>query len=390
LKKGSSSPIERRDFIRLAGGLAASAMVSSSLWSKALAAPVVSVPTGPYGALGAADANRIQLPSGFTSRVVARASSKVTGTNYTWHRAPDGGATFRTSDGGWIYVSNSEYSPGGVGVIRFSAAGVITGAYAICTGTRSNCAGGATPWGTWLTCEEYTSGRVWECNPLVANSQVARPALGTFKHEAAAVDPNTGYVYLTEDETNGRFSRVRPNTPNNLSAGTLEVARVSSGSVTWSVVPRPNPSNPTSDPTRLQVSTSTAFNGGEGIVYNQGILYFTTKGDNKIWEYDPLNGGISVLYDANSPSGGILTGVDNISASAGGDLFVAEDGGNMELVLITPDNTASAFLRVTGQSGSELTGPAFNPAGTKLYFSSQRGGTNGRGITYEISGPFRG
>jgi secreted PhoX family phosphatase len=118
-------------------------------------------------------------------------------------------------------------------------------------------------------------------------------------------------------------------------------------------------------------------------------VYFTTKGDNRVWEYDPVNERISVLYDASSPSGGILTGVDNVEASGGGDLFVAEDGGNMELVLITPDNTASAFLRVSGQAGSEITGPAFNPAGTRLYFSSQRGGSNGRGVTYEISGPFR-
>jgi secreted PhoX family phosphatase len=95
------------------------------------------------------------------------------------------------------------------------------------------------------------------------------------------------------------------------------------------------------------------------------------------------------LYDASSPSGGILTGVDNISATSSGDLYIAEDGGNMELVLITPDNQSAAFLRVMGQSGSELTGPASSPDGTRLYFSSQRGGSNGRGIAYEIRGPFR-
>ena len=60
----------------------------------------------------------------------------------------------------------------------------------------------------------------------------------------------------------------------------------------------------------------------------------------------------------------------------------------MELVLIEPSAAVPVFLQVTGQSGSELTGPAFNPAGNRLYLSSQRGG-NGNGITYEISGPFR-
>ena len=66
---------------------------------------------------------------------------------------------------------------------------------------------------------------------------------------------------------------------------------------------------------------------------------------------------------------------------------VAEDGDNMELVLITPGGVVSPLLRVTGQSGSECTGPAFGPGG-RLYLSSQRGGT-GSGITYEVRGPFR-
>jgi secreted PhoX family phosphatase len=70
---------------------------------------------------------------------------------------------------------------------------------------------------------------------------------------------------------------------------------------------------------------------------------------------------------------------------------VAEDGGNMEVNLITPGGIVAPFLRVLGQSGSELTGPAFTPDGTRLYLSSQRGtsGASSGGITYEITGPFR-
>lgn len=63
----------------------------------------------------------------------------------------------------------------------------------------------------------------------------------------------------------------------------------------------------------------------------------------------------------------------------------------MEICLITPDEVVAPFLRLVGHGGSEITGPAFNPAGDRLYFSSQRG-TTGRsagGITYEVSGPFR-
>jgi secreted PhoX family phosphatase len=86
-----------------------------------------------------------------------------------------------------------------------------------------------------------------------------------------------------------------------------------------------------------------------------------------------------------------LTGVDNITGAGSGDLYVAEDGGNMEINVITPAGVVAPFLRILNQSSSEITGPAFSPDGRRLYFSSQRG-TTGRssgGITYEVTGPFR-
>jgi secreted PhoX family phosphatase len=100
-----------------------------------------------------------------------------------------------------------------------------------------------------------------------------------------------------------------------------------------------------------------------------------------------------LAYDDSLVTSGTapLTGVDNITGTSSGDLFVAEDGGNMEICLITPDDKISTFLRVTGQSSSEITGPAFTPAGNRLYFSSQRGtsGSSSGGITYCVTGPFR-
>ncbi|GGK98548.1 hypothetical protein Sme01_62270 [Sphaerisporangium melleum] len=384
--------MQRRTFLRASVLGASTIAFTGSLWQgAALAAPAQNA-TGPYGPLGSADANGIQLPAGFTSQVVARSGQKVAGTSHTWHSAPDGGACF--ADGtGWIYVSNSEINPGGgASAIRFTSAGAVTSAYSILSGTRQNCAGGATPWNTWLSCEEVSRGYVYETYPF-GGTAVRRPAMGQFKHEAAAADPVRKVIYLTEDETDGRFYRFIPATWGDLSAGTLQVmvaGTATSGSFTWANVPDPDGS-PTY--TRSQVSGAKVFNGGEGCYYASDTVWFTTKGDNRVWQVNLAGSTYELAYDDNLVTSGSapLTGVDNITGSRYGDLYVAEDGGNMEICLITPDDKISPFLRVTGQSSSEITGPAFNPAGDRLYFSSQRGtsGSSSGGITYCVTGPFR-
>lgn len=380
--------MERRDCLRLGAAVAASAFVGSSLWSRALAAPAQGGP-GPYGPLLPADANGIMLPEGFRSRVIAHAQEAVGRTAYVWPIFPDGGATFRTG-GGWIYVANSEFvSPGGVSAVRFDQRGDIVDAYSICTDTLVNCAGGRTPWNTWLTCEEVAGGHVWECDPSGRRAQIKRPALGTFKHEAAAVDPRSLDVYLTEDEPDGRLYRFVPARRRSLEEGELQVAVVADdGLVTWVRVPEPNPAIPGSGtPTRHQVEEATVFPGGEGIVYDRGRIFVTTKGNGRVSEYDIGSQRLSVVYDPTLDPVRQLTGVDNVTVTRSGDLVVAEDGGNMELVLLTRSGVASPVLRVLGQDGSELTGPAFDPSGRRLYFSSQR--ADGVGITYEVSGPFQ-
>ena len=78
-------------------------------------------------------------------------------------------------------VSNSEVpAAGGASALRFGPAGAIQDAYRILSGTTLNCAGGPTPWGTWLSGEEFANGQIWECDPFAASQGIARPALGTF------------------------------------------------------------------------------------------------------------------------------------------------------------------------------------------------------------------
>ena len=385
--------MDRRAMLRATVLGAGAVALPFTAWSAAYGAPAQHA-AGPYGGLQAANANGIQLPAGFTSSVVARSRRTVPGTSYTWHDAPDGGAVFPNGSG-WVYVSNSEVSAGaggGASRLVFTSSGAVVGASRILSGTDNNCAGGKTPWNTWLSCEEVSLGRVFETYPL-GGTAVARPAMGRFKHEAAAADPVRRVVYLTEDETDGKFYRFVPATWGDLSAGTLQVLRAgtaTSGTFTWATVPDPDGS-PT--PTRQQVSGAKTFNGGEGCHYADDTVWFTTKGDNRVWQVNLAAGTYELAYDDNlvSPGAPPLTGVDNITGSTAGDLYVAEDGGNMEICMITPDDKISVFLRITGQSGSEITGPAFTPAGDRLYFSSQRGttGSSSGGITYCVTGPFR-
>jgi secreted PhoX family phosphatase len=354
-------------------------------------------PGAGYGPRRPPDRHGIRLPEGFRSRIVARGGEPVGRSGYRWHLASDGMATFPAEGGGFVLVSNSETIDGGASAIRFGPDAEVRDAYRILSGTTQNCSGGGTPWGTWLSCEEVEDGRVWECDPSGRRRAVPHAAMGIFKHEAAAVDPENRRVYLTEDVIDGGLYRFTPARWPDLSSGLLEIARVASGGrVEW--VPVPDPSA-TRERTRRQVRGSTRFKRGEGLWLDGGTLYVSTTADHRVHAYDTRREHIRVAYDGLASRSAPLLRVDQLTGSRSGEVFVCEDiaTSEIDMGLIARDGSVSRFMSVTGPQhrGSELTGVTFDPSGSRMYVSSQRAFAKsdlepGPGAIYEISGAFRG
>ncbi len=280
--------MRRREFIA-SGALAAGALLYPGGLRRALAAPA-RAGASPYGPLVGPDANGLMLPQGFTL-----APDSPQPRDGARHLLPVPGLPRRAGD---LPHRRRRLDPRDqLGVPRAPpapaprrCASAPTARWSMPTGswaTRTRTApAGRRRGARGCPARRWTAGWSGSATRPACWPRSARPALGVFNHEAAAVDPVGGRLYLTEDEGDGRFYRFTPRAYPSLADGVLEVAVVGPDArVSWRRLPDPTTAE-SGVPTRAQVPGATRFRGGEGIWYARDVLYFTTKGDRKVWAYD--------------------------------------------------------------------------------------------------------
>jgi secreted PhoX family phosphatase len=304
--------------------------------------------------------------------------------------------------------------------------------FAILGGTDTNCAGGTTPWLTWITCEEVVNrgrtgkkhGYAYEIDSRATGPHAAIPILGAgrFAHEATAWHGNI--LYETEDRGNASFYRYLPgqavkrygvlaDTHGVLQALTvvgepranMDVGRIAGEPipVEWVTVDEPDHDDDTDSrtdrrpgftPVRIQAQDRGAaiFNRPEGMWVGRGKIYFDcTSGGaaraGQVWEYDPRLSTLTLLFE--SPDRAVLEAPDNlVVVPKTGDILLQEDGdGDQFLRGVTLDGRIYDFAKnVTNDT--EFCGGCFDPDGETLYVSQQGDRPSPPAVTYAIFGPF--
>ncbi|AKH81026.1 phosphatase [Streptomyces sp. CNQ-509] len=442
-ERPTGSGFERRTLLRGAAVAAGASVPFQALAARtAAAAPVKFEFDAGYGPLSpvkdqATGLELLELPRGF-EYISFGWTNDVMDDGVRTPSAHDGMAAFRYGDKVHL-VRNHErgagpaftapaYNPeagGGTTTLVFDPdAGQWLESYGSLGGTIRNCAGGPTPWKTWLSCEETFSttagkrhGYIFEVASEGKGNPEPYKAMGRFNHEAIAVDPATGYVYETEDRGDASLYRFVPAVRGDLSkGGRLEALRIGStsydtrldgereyGTVSWVPV---EDVDPAADTVRLQAQANGAavFSRLEGAWYgNDRIYVITTDGgparQGQVFELDPATDGLRVLFA--SPGAEVLNAPDNMCVSPRGGLVLCEDGGGTEYVhgLTTGGEifrfaannvdlrggTAGKNVAADDHRGSEWAGSVFEPKnGNWLFVNIQT-----PGITFAISGPWR-
>ncbi|MPZ64881.1 MAG: DUF839 domain-containing protein [Pseudonocardiaceae bacterium] len=471
--KTDSSGVSRRGFLRgsalAAGGLAVSGASQAFLAHSATAAPggrgvnrqQQNQAVG-YGELsGRPPVNSdpelgrqplLALPEGFSYAVFGVEGTEMSDGNET-PKAHDGMAAFALPNGNVRLIRNHEdrnsagtsgldgsadaprydgLGPGGTTSLEVRPDGnrELVRDFVSLQGTIVNCAGGPTPRGSWLSCEETTAGREqgWQRShgynfevPASATDEiepVALTAMGRFVHEAIAVDPDTDIIYETEDRGTSGFYRFIPDSPESLAdGGRLQLLKIRGRDnydtrtgqpvgrpmpVEWVDIDDPDPATAGANP--LAVYEQGAAQGGaifsrlEGCWYGEGSVFFnSTDGGEaekgQVWEYRPRgNSGGQLILIYESPGEVELDNPDNISVSPRGGIVLCEDGDN------------ESFMRGLTQRGQvfdfalnlfnerEWAGATFSPNGETLFVNIQgdtsKPGDGNLGRTFAIWGPW--
>lgn len=417
----------------------------------------------PFGPLVKDPKGILDLPEGFRYRLLAKRGETMSD-GYKVPGAADGMAAFAGPDGKVVVVCNHElglemtgmgpfanntrlpdgfdaalsYDPGDdrkspslggtTNLVFDPATGEKTAHFLSLTGTDRNCAGGPMPWGSWITCEEpadLTQGRGqrhgW-CFEVKATAEpglqkpVALKALGRFRHEAVALDPGTGILYLTEDRGDGLLYRFLPEKKNDFSKGKLQaLAIVDKPSASlqnydpdskWPAAGSPmkatwidlEDTDAPKDDLRVRGHKAGAarFARGEGIhLVGKSFFICCTDGGpsrrGQIFRLDPSG-------DATKPDtlelflqpeeSDLLTNGDNLCPAPWGGIVICED-------LIDPSFSPAAHVRCVTPEGKiftlarnsngqgEFAGGCFSPDGKWFFINLQS-----RGLTLAVTGPW--
>lgn len=472
--------VSRRMFMRRAAAFSAGfagLRLAYGPMSRAMAGSASAEPFTGYGEPLADPAGVFDLPSGFRYDIISRAGERMADGLLVPGR-PDGMAAFAAAAGITIIVRNHELSPsegsigafgskgGGLNSIPASKvydrgqgldpglggtttlvydtrSGKLVTQFMSLAGTYRNCAGGPTPWGTWLTCEEDVTprggstekmhGYVFEV-PASTKVALADPvpikAMGRFNHEAVCVDPSSGIVYLTEDRHDGLLYRFVPKVRGEMHKGGSLEALVVTGAPkrdtrNWTEDQRKGDGpgdatpiaigatlacewmlldniDPPSDDLRHRgfAAGAARFGRGEGMWWGHSAAYFACTGGGvkqlgQLWRYMPSAAEATPATRGHNTPGGtielfvepndahVVRNADNITVAPNGDLFVCEDSAkDNRLLRVTPEGRVSTFAH-NRLSGSELAGVCFSPDNSTMFVNIQHDH-----LTLAIRGPF--
>ncbi|MGV2497335.1 alkaline phosphatase PhoX [Pelagerythrobacter aerophilus] len=436
----ASLTADRRTFLAATGS--AFAALAASGCSTTMAGATRSAG---YGPLQPDPAGLIDLPEGFSYRVLSKLGDTMSD-GFTVPDAADGMGCFDLGGGKLALVRNHELMPGkdggGVAGPAFDTVArslvplpggtttlvldaetlAVEKQYRSLAGTIRNCAGGITPWGSWLTCEEApvrADGRINQDHGWTFEVPAAAPglidpvplkAMGRFNHEAACVDPATGIVYQTEDRDDSLLYRFIPNTPGKLAEGgklqALAIVDAPADTRNWQGAPMPaqawaevrwvdldNVEAPEDDLRQRGAAAGAAlFARGEGIHMGEGELYFccTSGGAAKlgqIFRLVPGRGGradrLQLFFESTNRDQ--FNYGDNLTVGPNGHLVVCEDQ-YTEVVEnhlrgITPDGVAYPIAFMHEQT--EWAGACFSPDGRTLFVNAYSPAK-----TFAIQGPW--